>query len=85
MVRAMEGAGFHRRQACPHGGHLINQHVVTGLGLGGCEAYPGGLQYFGGYAGSGLLRDGWVSPSDAPGFDLEEKSELAAPLRRLMA
>ena len=85
MVRAMEGAGFHRRQACPHGGHLINQHVVTGLGLGGCDAYPGVFQPFGGYAGSCLLRDGRVSPSDAPGFGLEEKSELAAPLRRLMA
>ena len=85
MVRAMEGAGYDRRQAYPHGGHLINLHVVTGLGLGGCEAYPGVFQPFGGYAGSCLLRDGRVAPSDAPGFGLEEKTELAAPLRQLLS
>lgn len=85
MLDALEAAGFDRRQAWPHGGHLINLHVVVGLGLGGCEAYPGVFQPFGGYAGSCALRDGRVFPSSAPGFGLEEKQALAEPLRLLLA
>ena len=84
MLSAMELAGFTRQQAHPHGGHLINLHIVTGLGLGGCEAYPGVFQPFGGYAHSCMVRDGRVHPSDATGFGLEEKQELAAPLHRLL-
>jgi len=84
MLGAMELGGFPRQQAHPHGGHLINLHIVTGLGLGGCEAYPGVFQPFGGYAHRCVLRDGRVHPSDAPGFGLEEKQELAAPLRQLL-
>ncbi len=41
MIEAMEAHGVDRSQAFPHGGHLINLHIVAGLGLGGCEAYPG--------------------------------------------
>lgn len=83
MVAAMEAAGFDRRQAHPHGGHLINLHIVMGLGLGGCEAYPGVFQPFGGYAPTCPLVDGRVRASDAPGFGLEEKPELQPFLRRL--
>lgn len=84
MLSAMEAADFQRGQAQPHGGHLINLHVVCGLGLGGCEAYPGVFQPFGGYSPSCTLRDGLITPSQAVGFGLEEKPELAAPLRRLL-
>lgn len=45
----MESKGFDRAHAYLHGGHLINLHIVVGLGLGGCEAYPGVFQPFGGY------------------------------------
>jgi L-alanine-DL-glutamate epimerase-like enolase superfamily enzyme len=61
MLAAMEAAGFARQQAHPHGGHLINLHIVTGLGLGGCEAYPGVFQPFGGYAGLPAAGNGRVS------------------------
>ena len=39
MLLLLEAHGFDRRQAFPHGGHLINLHIAVGLGLGGCEAY----------------------------------------------
>lgn len=77
MIEVLEANGFDRRQAFPHGGHLINLHIVTGLGLGGCEAYPGVFQPFGGYAPDCRLAGGRISPTDAPGFGLEQKPGLA--------
>ena len=41
MLEVLEAHGFDRRFAFPHGGHLINLHIAAGLGLGGCESYPG--------------------------------------------
>jgi L-alanine-DL-glutamate epimerase-like enolase superfamily enzyme len=83
MIDVMEAAGFSRRQAFPHGGHLINLHIAAGLGLGGCEAYPGVFQPFGGYPAACNIGDGVVSPTDAPGFGLEQKPELARHIARL--
>lgn len=83
MLQVMESHGFERRQAIPHGGHLINLHTVVGLGLGACEAYPGVFQPFGGYSKQCEIRDARVRPSDAPGFGLEQKEELAPFIRRL--
>jgi L-alanine-DL-glutamate epimerase-like enolase superfamily enzyme len=77
MLAVLEGNGFDRRQAFPHGGHLINLHIVAGLGLGGCEAYPGVFAPFGGYSAGCVLADGMIAPSEAPGFGLEEKAGLA--------
>jgi len=77
MVNAVEAAGHSRRCLHPHGGHLINLHIAIGLGLGGCEAYPGVFQPFGGYPEICKLGDGMVSATSAPGFGLEQKRELA--------
>ena len=85
MLAAMAEAGFAPTQAQPHGGHLINLHVVAGLGLGGCEAYPGVFEPFGGYSAACRVSEGRLSPSDAPGFGLEQKRELQEPLRELLA
>jgi L-alanine-DL-glutamate epimerase-like enolase superfamily enzyme len=85
MLDVLEGHGFDRRQAIPHGGHLINLHTVVGLGLGACEAYPGVFQPFGGYSRECVIRDARVRPSDAPGFGLEQKSELLPFIRQLTA
>jgi L-alanine-DL-glutamate epimerase-like enolase superfamily enzyme len=76
MLILLEAHGFERRSAHPHGGHLINLHIAAGLQLGGCEAYPGVFQPFGGYPADCALGDGAVRPTDAPGFGLEQKSEL---------
>ena len=83
MIDILEAAGHDRSQAHPHGGHLINLHIVVGLGLGGCEAYPGVFQPFGGYAPQCKLQEGLVMPSDAPGFGLEQKEELTPHLKAL--
>lgn len=83
MLEILEVHGFDRRHAHPHGGHLINLHIAVGLGLGGCEAYPGVFQPVGGYAPACLLQDGQIRPTSAPGFGLEEKPELRALLQGL--
>ncbi|NDH53893.1 MAG: mandelate racemase [Betaproteobacteria bacterium] len=85
MLQVLESHGFDRRQAIPHGGHLINLHVVVGLGLGACEAYPGVFQPFGGYSPQCEIRNARVRPSEAAGFGLEEKKELTAAIRHLLA
>lgn len=80
MIEVLEAGGFDRRFAFPHGGHLINLHIVVGLGLGGCESYPGVFAPFGGYSPGCALSGGTIAPTDAPGFGLEEKPELAAAI-----
>lgn len=83
MLELLEARGFSRRACFPHGGHLINLHIAVGLGLGGCEAYPGVFQPFGGYPPQCRIGGGWVHAGDAPGFGLEQKPELAGWLAEL--
>ncbi|MGD8418231.1 MAG: enolase C-terminal domain-like protein [Pseudomonadales bacterium] len=83
VLKILERSGFDRRSCFPHGGHLINLHVVAGLGLGGCEAYPGVFQPFGGYAPDCEMGEGTVTPGSSPGFGLESKPELAERLSEL--
>lgn len=83
MLDVLESHGFDRRFAFPHGGHLINLHVAAGLGLGGCEAYPGVFAPFGGYPDACALSAGRVSPTDAAGFGLEQKAGLAELIAEL--
>jgi L-alanine-DL-glutamate epimerase-like enolase superfamily enzyme len=84
MVAAMEDFGMSRAQAVPHGGHLVNLHIVAGLGLGACESYPGVFAPFGGY-GTAPVTAGLIHATDASGFGLEQKADLAAHLDRLTA
>lgn len=84
MIEMLEAHGFDRRCAFPHGGHLINLHIVVALGLGGCESYPGVFAPFGGYAPECVLSAGTIAPTDAPGFGLEQKPDLAAVIADLV-
>ncbi len=84
MVDDIVEHGFDRRQVHPHGGHVIGLHVAVGLGLGGCEAYPGVFQPFGGYPAACAVGDGTVAPTDAPGFGIEEKVELQPHVKALL-
>ncbi len=77
MLDVLAANGFDRRFAFPHGGHLINLHIAAGLGLGGCEAYPGVFAPFGGYSDGCVLSAGRIAPTDAAGFGLEQKTGLA--------
>ncbi|MFJ3048228.1 enolase C-terminal domain-like protein [Herbaspirillum chlorophenolicum] len=83
-VAVLEEQGYERSQVHPHGGHMINLHIAAGLGLGGCEAYPGVFQPFGGYAPECSLGGGMVHPTQAPGFGLEQKRELAPWLEKII-
>jgi L-alanine-DL-glutamate epimerase-like enolase superfamily enzyme len=85
MLEVLESHGFDRRFAFPHGGHLINLHIAAGLGLGGCESYPGVFQPFGGYPDGCALSAGRIAPTDAPGFGLEQKTGLAELIAELTA
>lgn len=83
MLDVAAADGFDRGFAFPHGGHLINLHVAAGLSLGGCEAYPGVFAPFGGYSDGCLLSGGRISPTDAAGFGLEQKTGLAELIAEL--
>lgn len=83
MLDVLEAHGFDRRFAFPHGGHLINLHVAAGLGLGGCEAYPGVFAPFGGYSDACVVSGGRIATTDAAGFGLEQKADLAELIAEL--
>jgi L-alanine-DL-glutamate epimerase-like enolase superfamily enzyme len=85
MLDMLESNGFDRRFAFPHGGHLINLHIAAALGLGGCESYPGVFQPFGGYPDGCAVAAGRITPTDAPGFGLEQKTGLAELIAELTA
>lgn len=85
MLGVLEANGFDRRFAFPHGGHLLNLHIAIGLGLGGCESYPGVFQPFGGYSDGCSPAGGRITPTDAPGFGLEQKAGLTELITQLTA
>ena len=85
MIAEMETRGFDRDQAFPHSGQLIGLHVVSGLGLGGCEVYPGVFQPMGGFADAMQVEDGSVRVPDAPGFGFEGKSDLIHEFAQLLS
>ena len=84
MIAALEEAGFDRKFVCPHGGHLIALHIVAGLGLSGCEAYPGVFQPFGGYSDKCRVENGLIFPADTPGFGIEDKKELQPHIKKIL-
>lgn len=83
MLRLLDDAGFSGSSAIPHGGHLINLHIVAGLGLGGCESYPGVFAPFGGF-GDAAVDDGFLRPPQQPGFGLEAKPGLGEIIAKLV-
>jgi L-alanine-DL-glutamate epimerase-like enolase superfamily enzyme len=85
MVAMLEDHGFDRKFMYPHGGHLINLHIVAGLNLGGCEAYPSVFQPFGGYSPECVIENGFIAPTERPGFGLDAKAELQPLIEQLLA
>lgn len=84
MIARLEEHGYSRQELHPHGGHMLALHIVVGLGLGGSEAYPGVFSPFGGYAPGCRVEGGTVSPTQAPGFGLEEKPDLWPHIKDLL-
>ena len=81
IVAMAEAAGFSRAQIFPHGGNQMSLAVVGGLGLGGCESYPGVFGAFAGYADDARLEEGWLRLPDRPGIGFEGQSELYAVMK----
>jgi L-alanine-DL-glutamate epimerase-like enolase superfamily enzyme len=84
MLEAGAALGWGRERFVPHGGHQFNLHIAAGLGIGGCEGYPGTFQPFGGFADGEAVRDGYVTVPSAPGLGLELKARLAERLDQVM-
>jgi D(-)-tartrate dehydratase len=76
MIAMAEERGWTRTTFQPHGGHLFGLHIVAGLGLGGAEANPHNFQPFGGFADGAVVKDGAVSPPEAPGIGFETRAAL---------
>jgi L-alanine-DL-glutamate epimerase-like enolase superfamily enzyme len=76
IISLLEEFGFDRAYVYPHGGHMINLHIASGMNLGGCEAYPSVFQPFGGYSSLCRVDGGYLTLPDTPGFGLEYKAEL---------
>ena len=83
IVRSLEERGGNRARVFPHGGNMMSFHVVAGLGLGGCEAYPGVFGAFGGFADGMQVTDGMLDLPDAPGIGFEQQPALFALMREL--
>ncbi|HEX8814608.1 MAG TPA: enolase C-terminal domain-like protein [Terriglobales bacterium] len=82
VIEAAERSGWSRQDFFPHGGHLFGLHVACGLGLGGCECNPHNFQPLGGFGDGSVIRNGTVSPPDAPGIGFETKSNFMDLIRQ---
>ncbi|MEZ5135713.1 MAG: enolase C-terminal domain-like protein [Acidimicrobiales bacterium] len=84
VLDRLEAHGFDRTRCFPHGGHLINLHVVVGLGLGGCEAYPGVFGRLRGYALRAPSAGARWRPATRRGSGWREKPDLASHLAAMV-
>jgi L-alanine-DL-glutamate epimerase-like enolase superfamily enzyme len=83
MIATVEKLGGTRARIFPHGGNMMSFALVAGLGLGGCEAYPGVFAAFGGFAEGMEVRDGQIALPDHPGIGFEAQPELYKIMREL--
>ncbi len=83
MTARMEALGAGRDCIYPHGGNMMSLAVVAGLGLGGCEAYPGVFGAFGGYAEGMRVTDGLLSLPEWPGIGFEHQPALFALMEEM--
>ncbi len=75
-VARVEALGGARARIFPHGGNMMSFAAAAGLGLGGCEAYPGVFGPFGGYADGMDVTDGTLGLPDAAGIGFERQTGL---------
>ena len=76
--------GWSPSQVFPHAGNLMTLAVVAGLGLGGCEAYPGVFGVFAGFADDARVNDGTITLSDRPGIGFEGQQALYDVMQSLL-
>lgn len=83
MVGVVESFGGTRARIFPHGGNMMSFAVAAGLGLGGCEAYPGVFGAFGGFAEGMEVRGGEIALPSYPGIGFETQPALYEIMREL--
>jgi L-alanine-DL-glutamate epimerase-like enolase superfamily enzyme len=83
IVDLVEAHGCSRTCLFPHGGNMMSFAVAAGLGLGGCEAYPGVFGEFGGFADGMHVDDGALDLPDLPGIGFEAQPRLYALMRSM--
>ena len=83
MTRRVEELGGSRDRIFPHGGNMMSFAVAAGLGLGGCEAYPGVFGAFGGFAQGMRVADGMLNLPECPGIGFEQQPELFSLMQEL--
>jgi L-alanine-DL-glutamate epimerase-like enolase superfamily enzyme len=83
MIARVEQLGGTRKRIFPHGGNMMSFALVAGLGLGGCEAYPGVFAAFGGFAEGMDVRDGHIALPDMPGIGFEAQPALYKIMREV--
>ncbi|MDB5565606.1 MAG: mandelate racemase/muconate lactonizing protein [Tardiphaga sp.] len=83
MVARVEALGGSRQRIFPHGGNMMSFALVAGLGLGGCESYPGVFAAFGGFADGMEVCDGHIALPDHPGIGFEAQPALYQLMREL--
>lgn len=83
MVERVEAMGGSRARIYPHGGNMMSFAVAAGLGLGGCEAYPGVFGAFGGYSDELVVEDGALNLPQAPGIGFERQPALFRLMQEL--
>ena len=83
MVALVESFGGTRTRIFPHGGNMMSFAVAAGLGLGGCEAYPGVFGAFGGFAEGMEVRGGEIALPSHPGIGFEAQPALYSLMREL--
>jgi len=79
----LERRGWTRKSVFPHGGNQMTLHIVGGFGLGGCEAYPGVLGVFAGFADDAKVENGWLELPERPGIGFEGQNALYAVMKEL--
>ena len=83
MVAKVEELGGTRQRIFPHGGNMMSFALVAGLGLGGCEAYPGVFAAFGGFADGMDVDKGMIALPNYPGIGFEAQPELYKIMREV--
>ena len=83
MTARVEALGGSRACIYPHGGNMMSFAVAAGLGLGGCEAYPGVFGAFGGYADGMTVTDGTLNLPDCAGIGFERQPALFSLMQEL--
>jgi len=83
MTERVEARGGTRKHIYPHGGNMMSFALAAGLGLGGCESYPGVFGAFGGFAEGMEVRAGEIAPPSHAGVGFEAQPALYAIMRAL--